>query len=473
MTHRVLVVEDNEELAENLAELLGELDVSVECVVGVQEALEVASGGFEVALVDVSLPEGSGVALVPELKGRSQDAEVILMTGHGTLETAIGALRHGAYAYVLKPFEPVQLIQLVQRALAQVALGRERTALSRALHESEALYRGVVEAAEALIVGIDDDGRITFANRSAQLGYGATTTGKLFVELWGERVRSSLERALRGAPVRPRESTVTTPAGTRTIRWTLTRVPEAERRIAVVAVGIDVTEQVELRRRSARAEALAAVGTLTAGLAHEIRNPLNAAALQLQLLERGARKLEPSAAEAIVARVGIVRDELGRLTKMLDEFLGLARPEELDAETMDVRGLLDEVLALEEPVCARASVRLLVEAEEGVCVRADRHRLKQVLVNLVTNAREALPEGGTIRMGCEAGDGVVIYVQDDGPGFSHAADKIFEPFHSTKAAGTGLGMSIVKKIVDMHGGTIELGEAPGGGARVTMVFPNG
>ncbi len=471
MTHRVLVVEDNEELAENVAELLDPLDVIVRCVTSVEDALAAADEGMDVALVDVSLPGGSGVTLVPELKCRSRDAEVVLMTGHGTLETAIAAVRHGAYAYLLKPFDPLQLIQLVERALAQVTLRQERTALSRALHESEALYRGVVEAAEALIVGIDQEGRVTFANRSAQGIYGGTMRGALFVELWGDRTRPCVERALQGVAVRPRESTVTTPRGTRTIRWTLTHVPDAERRISVVAVGIDVTEQVELRRRSVRAEALAAIGTLTAGLAHEIRNPLNAAALQLQLLERGARKLEPVAAEQITSRVGIVRDELGRLTKMLDDFLGLARPEEAESEVLDVRELLEEVRLLEEPVCARMGVRLVVEATEAVPVRADRHRLKQVLVNLLTNAREALEGEGTIRMGCRVEDVVKIYVQDDGPGFGAPADKIFEPFHSTKAAGTGLGMSIVKKIVDMHGGTIELGDAPGGGALVTIALP--
>ena len=283
--------------------------------------------------------------------------------------------------------------------------------------------------------------------------------------------RPSLDRALRGVSVRPRESTTATPAGARTIRWTFTHVPEAERRIAVVAVGIDVSEQVELRRRSARAEALAAIGTLTAGLAHEIRNPLNAAALQLQLLERGARKLEPAAAERIAGRVRIVRDELGRLTKMLDDFLGLARPEEAESEDFSVRELLEEVRALEEPVCAHASIRLDVKGDPSVRVRADRHRLKQVLVNLVSNAREALGASGTIELGCEAREGVTIYVRDDGPGFSDSADKLFEPFFSTKAAGTGLGMSIVKKIVDMHGGTIALAEAPGGGALVRITLP--
>lgn len=471
MTHRVLVVEDNEELAENVAELLEELDVHVRCVATPADALAAADEGVDVALVDVSLPGGSGVTLVPELKARARDAEVVLMTGHGTLETAIAAVRHGAYAYVLKPFDPLQLVQLVERALAQVSLRQERTALSRALHESEALYRGVVEAAEALIVGIDDEGRVTFANRSAQHVYGGPMTGARFVELWGERIGPSVERALRGAPARPRESTVTTPAGTRTIRWTLTHVPDAEQRIAVVAVGIDVTEQVELRRRSARAEVLAAIGTLTAGLAHEIRNPLNAAALQLQLLERGARKLEPAAAEKITGRVRIVRNELGRLTKMLDDFLGLARPEEAEPELIDVGELLEEVRVLEEPMCAEAGVRLVVEGEPGARVRADRHRLKQVLVNLFTNAREALEGEGTIRVGCRVEDAVRIYVQDDGPGFGAPPEKIFEPFHSTKAAGTGLGMSIVKKIVDMHGGTIELGDAPGGGAMVTIALP--
>ncbi|MEM9067057.1 MAG: ATP-binding protein [Myxococcota bacterium] len=471
---RALVVEDNQELAENVAELLEDLDVTSRCVDNVEAALEAAKDGFELAIVDIGLPGGSGVALIPELKQRAPDAEIVLMTGDGTIETAIEAVRLGAFAYVLKPFDPSGLLQLVEKALTQIRLRRERTELSRALRESEALYRGIVETAEALVVGVDHDGKIVFAN---QLAAGEDDLReRSFVEVWGAGdvvFAKRVQTALLGGVAKPYEATIPQRAEKRTIRWSFARVEDVGgRRIAVLAMGLDVTEQILLRRRSARAEALAAIGTLTAGLAHEVRNPLNAAMLQLQLLERSAKKLGPDAAEPIAERVKIVRGELGRLTQMLDDFLRLARPEEVRRDRVDLCALIQEIGQLEGPVCESCGIALAVRCEGALAFEGDAHRIKQVLVNLVRNAREALRQDGRIELCAELDGGqLVIEVRDDGPGFGDAADQIFEPFFTTKAAGTGLGMSIVKKIIEMHGGEVSLSTLLGGGACVRITLP--
>ncbi|HJL31066.1 MAG TPA: response regulator, partial [Polyangiaceae bacterium LLY-WYZ-15_(1-7)] len=150
---RVLLVEDNEALADNVCEILEDLEVDVTVAPTAAAALE-AGGGFDLALLDVQLPDASGLELLPQLRNRAPHAEMVLMTGQGSLESAIEAVRHGAFAYLLKPFDPDALLGTAERALAQVALRRERSALSRALSASEALYRGVVESADVLIVGL-------------------------------------------------------------------------------------------------------------------------------------------------------------------------------------------------------------------------------------------------------------------------------------------------------------------------------
>lgn len=508
---RVLLVEDNEDLAENVSEILEDLGVSVRVVHDGASALASAAEGFDVAVVDVGLPGVSGVELLPKLRATCPDCETILVTGHGTLESAIGAVRHGAFAYLLKPVDPDALIGVVERALAQVSLRRERAALARALSESENLYRGVVENVDALIVSLDREGHILFANRSAMEALGARTPthhadergvdlasprrppseaerrdalagrafgdessktlrGLRFVEVFGDE---SMElRAL----TRERQCLLRRADGSsRTIRWTFT--PVEERDVSRIAIGVDVTEYLELRKRSTEAEALAAIGTLTAGLAHEIRNPLNAAALQLQLLQRRAAKVADEALRAKLSEpIELVLVELGRLTTMLDDFLGLARPQEVERERVELRELVHGVTRLQAPLCATHGIAIEEELEDGLVVLGDRHRLQQILVNLVVNAREAMlghALGTRITIVSRRDqERAVVEVHDEGPGLkSDAPNDPFTPFVTTKAAGTGLGLAIVRKIARMHGGDVFLENGSRGGAVARLVLP--
>ena len=484
--NRVLIVEDNRDLAENLAELLGELAVRPLIAKDGAEALRLSAEPVDLALVDVRLPgDMSGLTLLRALRERSPDIAVVLMTGNADLASAIEAVQEGAFAYVLKPFDLGQLLGICERALAQTRLRQEREALAQALSESEALYRGVVDSVEALIVGIDREHRIRFCNRFALTLWGGDESypaGPPFPEVCGapeeaEEMAEDLDRALAGETLRDRQFTFVTKAGERRIvRWTFTGL-DADDGIAatdetVLAVGLDVTLQVELRRRSAEAEALAAVGTLTAGLAHEIRNPLNAASLQLQVLRRRARRLTD--AERLLAPVDIVRKELSRLSVMLDEFLGFARPDRLEAKVLSLRELLDDVVALERLECEEAGVQIDATGDPQLTARGDRSRLQQVLVNLVRNAVEAMRDngGGHITLGVEdEGDLLRVRVRDDGPGPPEDAGEVFRPFFTTKAAGTGLGLAIVDKIVRMHGGQVSLHARPAGGASAEFTLP--
>ena len=242
---------------------------------------------------------------------------------------------------------------------------------------------------------------------------------------------------------------------------------------------IRATERIEHERRTARAEALATMGELTAGLAHEIRNPLNAAKLQLEVLSRSAGKVrEPGLAATIRERARIVQQEIARLATMLDEFLILARPRVLESEAFDIVGLIEEVQALEQPVADQEGIRIEAVPPHDARHRArgDRAKVKQVLVNLIANAIEAIRgtgDVGSIRIETELlGDGfVAISVIDSGPGISEVArERVFEPFYTTKDAGTGLGLSVAKRIVEMHGGTISIDAHEEGGtvARFTL-----
>ncbi|MDY7228234.1 ATP-binding protein [Hyalangium rubrum] len=355
---RVLVVDDNAaSFLDNLQELLSDAGYQVSVADSCRAARERAHAGFDVALVDLRLPDGEGTSLAAELKSGMPESEVVLLTGFATLETAVAAVRAGACAYLMKPCSPQDLLLTLEQAMRQVRL-------------------------------------------------------------------------------------------------------HADKR--------------ELARRAQMTEKLAAVGTMTAGLSHEIRNPLNAAALQLSVLERRLRKLPESQQGPLMEPLSLVRDEIRRLDHILEDFLQFARPREFRPQPVEVEPLLRRVVDLLGSQAEVRRVRLeLVGPVPASRVPGEEERLRQVLINLALNALEATPSEGQVRLAAgEDEQGVWVTLDDSGPGIPvEIRDRIFEPFFTTKAQGSGLGLSIVHAIVTQHGGTLVVGDAPGGGARFVLRLP--
>lgn len=477
----VVVIDDNVDLTDDIRELFEETGARVS-VFGSAELAEPAirDDPHDLALVDVRLPTRSGLALLPRLRDASPDGEIIVMTGAATVHSAMEAVRHGVHAYLKKPFDPADLLKLADRALSQVFLRRERTSLSRELARSEALHRAVIDTVDSLIIGVDEHHAVRLWNQSAAsiTGYSAAEArGKHVCDLLiGDGSRGRLEAIARAAeegseanarvPIRTRDG------AERVVEWQAQPLaPDAAGSPLVLLAGTDLTERLELERRAAAAEAMAAMGRLTSALAHEIRNPLNAATLQLELLRRGAAK---AGDEAATRRVEIVAAEIKRLSSLLDDFLGLARPKHLAIDGVDLARVAAQVYELHEPAAREAGLRCELRVHGDVPeIRGDEGRLKQALVNLLVNAIEATTgHGSSVELEVEAANGAVLLsVTDDGPGVPQG-HRFLEPFETTKEGGTGLGLPIVKRIAEMHGGTLELEpRAAGRGTRARIRLP--
>jgi signal transduction histidine kinase len=356
---RLLVVDDNAGLVENLREILDDAGYAAQGAGSCARALEAARDGFDVALVDLRLPDGDGTALAPQLKELSPDSEVVLLTGFATLESAVAAVRAGACAYLVKPCATQELLVTVEQAMRQVRLHHEKR---------------------------------------------------------------------------------------------------------------------ELARRAQVAEKLAAVGTMTAGLSHEIRNPLNAASLQLSVLDRRVQRLSRDAQGPLLEPLHLVRDEIRRLDHILEDFLQFARPREFVPRPVDLPAVLARVLDLLEGEAERRGLSVRRDLRQVPAVAGDEERLRQVVMNLALNALDAMSRGGALEISCRLDDPeapeVSVFVDDSGPGVPRdIRHRVFEPFFTTKAAGSGLGLSIVHAIVAQHGGTIEVDDAPSGGARFALRLP--
>ena len=229
----------------------------------------------------------------------------------------------------------------------------------------------------------------------------------------------------------------------------------------------------EAQARSLRSEKMAVLGTFASGLAHEVRNPLNSIALQLSILDRRIGRCEPALGKEMADLSGVIREEVKRLDGLVGDFLLFSRVDRIQYQSADLEQLIDEVVRLLRPEALAAGVAIQRRrgAEPIPPARMDGEKMKQVVMNLVRNAVEATPEGGTVTLESGLVDGRArLVVRDTGPGLPAGVD-VFQLFVTTKPKGTGLGLSIVQQIVLQHGGEIVAASEPGRGACFTVTLP--
>jgi two-component system sensor histidine kinase PilS (NtrC family) len=239
----------------------------------------------------------------------------------------------------------------------------------------------------------------------------------------------------------------------------------------VIAVFKDLTEVREMEERMRKADRLAAIGELSAGIAHEIRNPLASISGSIEILYN---ELELSGDDKHLME--LIMKESDRLNKIINDFLEFARLRPPKRRPVAVARCLDEVAALlANNPAARNGIEIRVVHGDGeLVVETDEEQMKQVMVNLAINACEAMSGGGQLVIETRrTPDGHArIAVRDDGPGIGgEAKERLFEPFFTTKEGGTGLGLAIANKIVESHGGRIEARNRDGGGAEFSVVLP--
>jgi PAS domain S-box-containing protein len=402
---------------------------------------------------------------------RSSLTRVVLAAGEAgvAVAAALSRLLDLELAIMLESYRDdfVARIQQVERS--------ERDALGASLARAEHRYVNAVELAHVIIVGLDGGGAVRLWNREAERITGFArdeVLGRPLVACLGldERGAAGLRSLLGALPAtggpltRPLETEIQTRAGhARLLAWQFTHAPADADEVCVFAVASDITDERAALARTHQQEKLAAIGTLAAGLAHEIRNPLNGAQLHVTYLSRALRRQK--ADPELLAAVGVVGDEISRLGGLVTEFLAFARPHPLSPRPLAVRPLLERVVGMISAQAAEHGVTVALDVPgTPLELSADAGKLEQVLLNLGQNAIEAIVGAGAgtrvVLRARRQPRTVTIEVEDDGPGVP-ADSPIFDAFFSTKAQGTGLGLSISHRIVTDHGGTLDVDSRPG------------
>ncbi len=367
------------------------------------------------------------------------------------------------------------------------ALETARAELNRALFDTES----ILENLSSGLVSVDADGIVRHWNRAASEISGCrvdTVCGRPYAEAFGpslkeftDRLRDALERGLQANRA---EMTIERPDGKGMplgLSTSVLRDPDGNRR-GLIGLFQDLSEVRALEDRIRRRETLAAIGELSAGIAHEIRNCLNPISGSVEVLQRELKVKGENA-----RLLDLIVRESERLDNFIRELLDYARERPLKCETLDLTELLKDLVdvALRHPAAEGKELRWS-GSDEDQSVHVDSEQMRQVILNLVLNALEAVEGEGLVEVRVAsrrdrpaAGSGAVkawvcAEVQDNGIGIAAPEiDLIFEPFYSTKRGGTGLGLAIANRIVERHGGVLEVESRLGAGTTMRVWVPRG
>jgi signal transduction histidine kinase len=232
----------------------------------------------------------------------------------------------------------------------------------------------------------------------------------------------------------------------------------------------DPEAQRQIGRQLQTADRLAAISRISGGVAHEVKNPLNAILLHVEVartrLARGEADVTP--------QMEVISREILRLDRVVKTFLDFTRPVELNYRVVAMREIVGEIVELARPQADAGKIRMLVEQDsEGAEVRLDRDLFKQAVLNVVVNAMQAMPQGGELRLACiSAHDTVEIRISDTGAGIPpELREKIFRLYFTTKQGGSGIGLAMTFRIVQLHDGTIDFSSEPGKGTTFVIRLP--
>lgn len=370
--------------------------------------------------------------------------------------------------------------------IATVITFQHYSSTRRTLEEVKGLARNILESIPTGVITVNSSGQITAVNPSATVTLKRSTDTLLgqsyedvFIE--GEMIRLVLDGALQNhRHVDHQDMPYDTNGQPRTIRVTTADLTGDDGRSAGVIVLLkDVTELLHLERRVRVADKLAGLHTLSAGVAHELRNPLSAVDLNLHLLEEELKERGALGKQSI-HYIHVLNAECRRLSVILDNFMKFARSGSMGMHEVHVLAAIEHIMALMQFEAEER--KILFTHRVGAAlppVLGDETQIGQVLLNIVVNAFHAMPDGGQCHITADerVADGkhwVEISVNDTGLGIQEEAlPRLFEPFYTTNPNGTGLGLAIAYRIMQDHGGTITISSAPGHGTTVVIGFPAG
>lgn len=370
------------------------------------------------------------------------------------------------------------VLNLIATGFAVMLLWRAYSSSQRSLYEIKVLATDILNSMDQGVITTDPEGKVTSVNRRGLelLSTTSASIGGMLSDISDGVDLDSFRRQARMAESslaasNYRDYTVSHSGGNRTLRASFQPLRDRSgREIGMVLQMHDVTAGVQMEQQVRRMERYMGLGALAVGLHHEIKNPLSALSLHVQLLEE---QLEGDEVEEETRELlGVLKTEVIRIAGVLEDFRDYASIDRLDRTSVDVEKLLSGLIKLLTPQATAAGIAIDLGVPSPLpLIEADRARLEQMLLNLLINAIEAMPHGGRLSLSASAGDRLTIRIADTGGGIpENLRQRIFDPYFTTKSGGTGMGLALCEKVVRQHDGQLEL-ESTRQGAVFTVSLP--
>ena len=503
----ILIVDDELRMCASLETLLKSHDYEVSTANCGRAALALLTNlVFDLVILDVNLPDMMGHAILNHIRSHCPDTPVIVITGDADLDSAMSALRSGAYDYLRKPFEFDELLKTVDNALAQRALKREKETLDRELNLSEEKYRYLVQNSPDIIYTLDTDGNFTFLSSAVEhlLGFAPDDLiGKHYSTIvceedrkkanWHVNERRRKNRATSGLELRlkltgdalrhARKADFVT-VELKSMGIYDPSMPDGENRhVGTHGVIRDISQRKRLQAQLQNAERMDSLGTLAGGIAHDFNNLLMGIQGRSSLMSMDLDESHPH-----VEHLSAIHEYIRSASELTNQLLGFARGGKYEVKPTDINELILKTARMFGRTKKEVSIHTQFK-NKPIVVESDQRQLEQVLINLYVNAWQAMPDGGELYLGTkivaldsdfcapyqlEPGHYAHVSVTDTGIGMGRKTlRRVFDPFFTTKekAKGTGLGLASAYGIIKNHDGIITVYSEEGHGATFNIYLP--
>ena len=503
---KILVVDDEKRIVENITLCLEREGFKTAGAFDGNQAIRLfEKERYDLVLLDINMPGKNGYDVMEHILGIDNEVVIIMITGYASVESAIRALKMGAWDYLKKPFEYTDLLKTVQNALSQKKLIADKQAVSARLEASERQYEYMVNNSPDLIFTLDENGCFTFLNQQFEnvLGFKRQAligtsfdqiihTGDLDksasltrFDKYENRINDGQDMHFRFKKADGHVSSTATRYDAfafMELKATPIHLPASDGREefrGVYAVARDVTERINLEDQLRQAQKMEAIGTLAGGIAHDFNNILMGIQGYASLVKSGFKSDTEE-----YKRLASIDEYVFSGAEMAKQLLGFAQKTYQETRLIN----LNFLLKMSAKMFGRTKKDITIEqylekALWGTIV--DEGQIKQVLLNLFVNAWQAMPDGGTITIRSEnvvvedyglddPGTYVKVTVSDTGVGMTdEVMDRIFDPFFTTKTReqGTGLGLATAYGIIKSHKGSIKVKSKPGLGSSFMVFLP--
>ncbi|WP_051148588.1 hybrid sensor histidine kinase/response regulator [Desulfospira joergensenii] len=496
---KIVLIDDEEDIRDVVSIVLEDQGFSVAAAENGEKGLALCRTlSPQIVITDIRMPGMDGIQVLQTLKEEIEDIEVIVVTAFGEIEIAVRALQLDASDFITKPIDEGALFVALDRAQKRYTsqkalkdytgfLEREKAKTAEELIRIYSFQKNLIENSMDGILACNETGQVVTFNRQMEkmLGYKKEEIKgrRFFPELFEENGDQALKKAMAGPEFGGEnrlflyETLLKTKAGrTIPVQVSAAVLEEREEERGWVCFFRDLRQIRKLERELSdqagilHQDKMMSLGRLSASVVHEINNPLfgvlNYVRLMIRILNRGP--LESGDAEKFMRYLALVEKETERCSTIISSLLKFSRKSEPRFGEVDLNGLLDKCILLSRHKLELSGIEQVSRIDEGLpVIQGDSNQLQQCLINLIFNAVDAMPRGGTLTLSCSHDPRekrVNLGVRDTGAGIKKEdLPHIFEPFFTTKKEGygVGLGLSTVSGIIEHHRGSVSVESRPG------------